>query len=109
MEAQDFNRLQRGLELLTLGNPKTMKGLAQDYLTAILHLAPAWSSGRNVCAFHSEACAEDCLSYSGRGAMKKVQAARVRRTKEYFDDVRSFCISCMLIFGWWLSMPAGLG
>lgn len=86
----DFGRLQRGLELLTLGNPKTMKGLAQNYLTAILHLAPAWSSGRNVCAFHSDECAEDCLSYSGRGAMKKVQDARVRRTKEYFDERPKF-------------------
>lgn len=45
---------------------KTVKGKKQGYLTGILYLAPANSSGINVCANASPACIAACLNYSGR-------------------------------------------
>lgn len=82
--------LGRGLKLLTVGNPKVAKGQALGYATAILHLAPAWLSGRNVCAAHTAECAAHCLNLSGRGAMPRAQNARLRRTRMYFEERKKF-------------------
>lgn len=86
MDNRTLYQLKRGVELLTVGNPKTMKGTGKGYATAILHLAPAWQSGYNTCPAHSKECAAACLNTSGRGAMANVQAARLRRTKLFFED-----------------------
>lgn len=83
-------RLSRGLKLFTANNPKVLKGGKRGYATAILHLAPAWESGRNTCAAHSAECAADCLFFAGRGAMKKIQAARIERTRMFFEEREKF-------------------
>lgn len=84
------SKLQRGLKLLTANNPKVLKGSGRGYATAILHLAPAWESGRNTCAAHTTECAKSCLFFAGRGAMKKIQEARIRKTKMFFEDRQTF-------------------
>lgn len=80
--------------LFTLANPKTRKGEAQHYMTIILHLAPAWSSGSgvNVCPRSTEGCRRDCLYFAGRGIMPLTQSARVRRTREYLSDREGFTL-----------------
>jgi hypothetical protein len=95
------------MKLLTIGNPKTAKGEAQNYLTAILHLAPARMSGYNVCPGASKACEAVCLNTAGRGGMiegagkmtgvelvsairsgtatNRIQQSRIRKTKQFFE------------------------
>ena len=95
-------------KLLTIdANPKTVKGNAQGYMTAILHLAPANASGYQVCAMAElAACIAGCLNVSGHGAIAKggatfatpagdlpdnaVQKARIRRTRFFFEDREGF-------------------
>ena len=84
------SQLQRGLKLLSANNPKVLKGGKRGYATAILHLAPAWESGHNTCAKHTKDCAKNCIFFSGRGAMKKIQEARIRKTKLFFEDHTTF-------------------
>jgi len=85
--------------LLTIGNPKTIKGEKRGYRTAVLHLAPYTLSGFNVCPMATEGCAAACLNTAGRGGIgaagltgdaladaNAIQRARVRRTLEYFED-----------------------
>lgn len=89
--------------LLTIGNPKTVKGEKRGYRTAVLHLAPYTLSGRNVCPLATEGCAAACLNSAGRGGIgaaglvgdalanaNAIQRARVRRTNEYFDNRADF-------------------
>lgn len=85
------------MNLLTLGNPKVMKGQAAGYLTAILHLAPSRLSGYNVCPRASAGCAAACLNTAGRGGMFRkgettnlIQQARIRRTQALFGDRDTF-------------------
>jgi hypothetical protein len=88
------------LELLTIDSPKTRKGEAYGYLSGVLYLAPSDESGRNVCPFALRAgeqdhpaksrCSETCLTFAGRGGMPAVRAARVRRTRLYFEDRKEF-------------------
>ena len=44
------------MKLLSTGNPKTLKGMAQGYMTYILHLAPADLSGKNTCPKATAGC-----------------------------------------------------
>jgi hypothetical protein len=87
------------MSLLTIGNPKTLKGQKRGYLTAVLHLAPYTLSGRNVCPMATKGCAAACLNSAGRGGIgaaglvgddlanaNAIQRARVRRTNAYFDN-----------------------
>lgn len=79
------------LRLLTIRNPKVQKGMAKGYMTAILHLAPAWTSGiYNTCAGHTQECAEGCLFFAGRGAMSNVQQARIKRTLMFYQQRQEF-------------------
>jgi hypothetical protein len=91
------------MSLLTIGNPKTLRGEKRGYRTAILHLAPHKLSGFNVCPSATEGCAAACLNTAGRGGMgtgalagdelanaNAIQRARVRRTLEYFNDRPAF-------------------
>jgi hypothetical protein len=80
------------MKLLTVGgNTKIAKGDAQgEYLTAILHLAPAKLSGREVCPGRSEGCTKACLNTAGRGRFDNVQAARIRKTQWLFRDREGF-------------------
>lgn len=74
--------------LLTVANPKTAKGAARGYLTAVLHLAPANVAGLGtVCARATAGCMATCLNTAGRGGImphgattNAIQEARKRRT-----------------------------
>jgi len=83
------------MTLLTESNPKTIKGESLGYLTTILHLAPSDHSGYDVCASASPACRKDCLFFAGRGKMKVVSNARIRKTREFFEDRKSFLDTLM--------------
>lgn len=80
------------MKLLGTGNPKTSKGEERGFLTFIMHLAPHTLSGYNVCPMASIGCALACLNTSGRGAMNKIQEARIKKTKWFFEDRDSFMI-----------------
>ena len=68
-------------------NPKTEKSAIQTY---ILHLAPAETSGVNVCAGAGN-CKAICLHFAGNPVyMNAKQAARVRRTLAYVADPSRF-------------------
>ena len=78
------------MELLTTSNTKVIKGMGRGYMTFILHLAPADSSGKEVCPKRSPGCTAGCLNYAGRGQMHKVQAGRLRKTQWYHQDRAGF-------------------
>ena len=85
------------MKLLSLGNPKTLKGMKQGYNTYILHLAPATLSGHNTCPKATHGCVAACLNTAGRGGMFKrgentntIQQARIRKTQLFFNDRNAF-------------------
>jgi hypothetical protein len=87
------------VELLTPDgyNPKTKKGRARGYSTAIMHLAPADLSGLNVCQFATPGCRAACLNTAGHGGIIKkgqttneVQLARIARTNLFYRDRFTF-------------------
>jgi hypothetical protein len=68
-------------------NPKTEKSKVQTY---ILHLAPADTSGINVCAGAGN-CKAICLHFAGNPVyMNAKQSARIRRTLAYVSDPSRF-------------------
>ncbi len=70
---------------------KTIKGEKKGYLTGILYLLPADSSGiTNVCANATPGCKASCLNTAGRGAFSSVQAGRMRKTKWFVEDRTTF-------------------
>lgn len=86
-------------QLFTYGNPKTAKGEARGYLTAILHLAPYTLAlaRRNVCADATAQCVALCLNTAGRGGIfargestNAIQEARIRKTRAFFADRNAF-------------------
>ena len=85
------------MNLLSVGNPKTLKGMKQGYNTYILHLAPASLSGHNTCPKATEGCKSACLNTAGRGGLFKkgentntIQKARIRKTNLFFDNRDQF-------------------
>ncbi len=85
------------MKLLSVGNPKTLKGMQQGYNTYILHLAPATLSGHNTCPKATKGCINACLNTAGRGGMFKrgentntIQQARIRKTKLFYDNRDEF-------------------
>lgn len=92
-----YNLDKAPLSLLTVGNPKTAKGEGYGFFTAVLHLAPASLSGRNVCPHASQGCIAACLNTAGRGGigldsngLNTIQAARIRRTRFFQRDRAAF-------------------
>ena len=80
------------MKILTVGNPKILKGMEQGYMTYILHLAPANLSGYNTCPKATVGCKFACLNTAGRGGMFKkgettnvIQKARIRKTRMFFE------------------------
>ena len=80
------------MKVLSVGNPKLMKGEKKGYLSFVLHLAPADVSGREVCPKRTAGCTSSCLNTAGRGGIFKkgettnvIQQARIRKTKYFFD------------------------
>jgi hypothetical protein len=82
------------MKLLTVGtkHPKLSKSdnSGGGYLSSILHLSPALSSGYQVCPAASQGCVAACLNLSGRGYTHIVQAARRRKTSMFFEERDKF-------------------
>jgi hypothetical protein len=80
------------MKLLTspYANQKISKNIELGYFTAPLHLAPYNLSGYQVCPMASKGCAAACLNTAGRGVYQKVQEARIRKTKFFFEDRKEF-------------------
>jgi hypothetical protein len=89
-------------------NAKTIKGQSRGFMTAVLYLSPADSSGVQLCPVASLAgCVAGCLNTAGRGGMSPgnvqfttnagtvlpdntVQRARLRRTAMFNNDRAAF-------------------
>jgi hypothetical protein len=73
-------------------NPKTVKGQAKGYMTAVLYLAPhKIADGKtDVCPYSTIGCRAGCLYTAGRGGMSSVQQARIARTKYFIEDRDNF-------------------
>lgn len=89
-------------------NAKTVKGNVRGFITAILYLSPADSSGEQLCPLAELAkCKTPCLNQAGRGGMSAgnatfvtdsgveladnaIQRARLRRTRLFLDDRAAF-------------------
>ena len=80
------------IRLLNVGaNAKTVKGdVLGEYLTGILYLAPSLTSGYQTCPSATEGCKASCLFSAGRGRMHSVESARIRKTKELFENTEEF-------------------
>lgn len=86
------------LKLLSTGNPKTLKGEKDGYLTYILHLSPSDVAGvGNMCPKATPGCKAACLNTAGQGGMFKpgmttnhVQEARKRKTRFFVEDRAGF-------------------
>ena len=76
--------------MLGTGNTKTLKGEKYGYQTFIMHLAPSTVSGYNVCPMASLGCAAACLNTAGRGQFQKTQAARIIKTRWFFENRTTF-------------------
>jgi hypothetical protein len=87
-------------------NPKVEKGVGAGYATSILHLSPSDLSGYQTCPYATAGCRAACLNSAGQGgtftkcgnvadqirdtATNKVQAARIKRTRLFFEDRPAF-------------------
>lgn len=72
--------------LLTFANAKTQKGERRGWLTGILYLVPADGSGLgNLCPHASAGCRAACLFTAGRGVFPQTRAARLRKTRLFFE------------------------
>jgi hypothetical protein len=82
------------MKLLSVSaDAKTIKGEKQGFLTGILYLAPANTSGINVCAAATDGCKAGCLNKAGRAAIfPMIEQARIRKTRELFADRNTFLV-----------------
>ena len=72
-------------------NPKTVKGMAQGFMTGIVYLAPSDESGvANTCPHASKGCRAACLFTAGRGSMNNVRNPRIKKTISFFADKASW-------------------
>ena len=85
------------MKLLSVGNPKILKGEKYGFNSYILHLAPANLSGYETCPKRTDGCTGACLNLAGRGGLFKkgettnvIQEARIRKTKMFFEDRIAF-------------------
>ena len=80
------------MNLLNIGNnSKTIKSdLGGEYLTSILYLSPAITSGYQVCPSATNGCKLACLHTAGRGKMNSVQKARLNKTIMLFEEKENF-------------------
>jgi hypothetical protein len=82
--------MENTVKLLTIGNTKTVKGEQYGYMTYIMHLAPSQLSGYQTCPMASAGCAAACLNTAGRGRFTKIQEARIKKTRWFFEDRETF-------------------
>jgi hypothetical protein len=69
---------------------KTVKSVDKGVLIGILYLAPVDISGYQVCPKATAGCSAACLYTAGKGAYPRVQQARIRKTKYFFEDRANF-------------------
>jgi hypothetical protein len=62
----------------------------KGYLTVGLSLAPADTSGYNVCPNASPGCKSECLYYAGMGVYQNVQNARIAKTLAFYRERETF-------------------
>ena len=86
----NLNPTETAVKLLSTVNTKIRKGESLGYLTFGLSLAPSWLSGFNTCAMASEGCAAACLNTAGMGKFSNVQAARIAKTRWFFEAREAF-------------------
>jgi hypothetical protein len=80
------------MKLLTTANTKTLKSNGLGYMTAVLHLSPAATSGFQVCPKATQGCKMSCLAFAGRGVFSTVQKARIEKTKYFFQNREAFMV-----------------
>lgn len=80
------------MSLLSINaDAKTIKSNAGgEYLTAILYLAPAQTSGYQVCPSATDGCKASCLFSAGRGAFNNVRESRLNKTRTLFESKEFF-------------------
>ena len=84
-------KVSKSKKLLNIdNNAKTVKGQKYKYLTGILYLAPARTSGFNVCPMASAGCKASCLFTAGRGRFNNVMQGRINKTKWFFLERNTF-------------------
>jgi hypothetical protein len=70
------------------------KGLKYNESTYIIYLAPAKSSGYEVCPMRTDECTAACLNESGRNKIdihkNQINQARIKKTKLFFEDREFF-------------------
>lgn len=73
---------------------KIAKGLKYMEMTYILYLAPANSSGYEVCPLRTEECTDACLNESGHNRIdvkkNNINKARIKKTKLFFEEREFF-------------------
>lgn len=79
------NNLSNGCYWLSTNNPKTIKGVLDNYITAVLSFAPANYSDHTTC-FRFKHCKDTCLYHQGRGRFDNVSKARIKKTNLFFDN-----------------------
>lgn len=76
-------------------------GIVSHQYTYGVYLAPACTSGYNVCPFSTPECRTGCLATSGRGGIyledgiNKSEQARINKTRLFFEE-REFFMSWMI-------------
>lgn len=78
------------MKLLSESNTKILKGEKLGVKTFILHLAPFNLSGYQVCPKASLGCSLACLNTAGMSVFDNVQAARIEKTKFFFEERAKF-------------------
>jgi hypothetical protein len=84
------------LQLVSIGNdPKTVKGEKKGYLTGILYQAPCRlaRTGVDNCPHATKGCKKGCLYRAGRGQFTSTQKARVRRTRWFHRNRKTFLLT----------------
>ena len=76
--------------MLLSTNPKLLKSKSVGYISFGIHFAPHKLSGYNVCTSASKGCSNACLNGSGFGVYPKVQSARIKKTKLFYEHRPQF-------------------
>ena len=87
--------LTRGfiMKLLTMPTAQTKMAKSAksgEYFPVIMHLAPATLAGYQTCPKATEGCKAACLNTAGMGTFSNVQAARIEKTKMFFEQRAQF-------------------
>ena len=80
------------MKLLTIDNPKTVKGESIGFLTGILYLAPHRIADKavNLCPASTPGCRQSCLYTTGRGRYDNTKQARVIKTIHFLNNKEGF-------------------